>query len=477
MVKNLVTKNTGHEERGFIAKKIDGTPVFISLVEIDAKLKDSEKGNKTLFERNVNSVAEIIPTEEQINLMAGAIQSAVVDELGGLGNNVKNLASSALGWTKNAITGTNNENEITGVYADKVRKSSMAKLANLVYERSDLRPFLSENNIKDIGEKIYENAIKKEPDNEKSIAKSAILTATTVAAVTPAQQSPNKPTIKEPAIPAASSAVPTPESNTPSKPAKKPVALVVSTPTKNDDLFTPDPNEESVKTLDESNIEGIRKDIADHILKDVEDKTAKAINENIVAEKDKLRKGGWFDSIQGFFFKLLDALGLGDWIAELFSPTKDEITQVSHKVGKTVSETLTAKDFINANGETIKQMSPEELNEAVKSKVAKTLQTNRQTYSSFDDKDLEKIATEAGSAVAKPENFNKIINDIPKEIYGDSVVQKTQPTPIELAAAKADCKTKLVNSKECNETELSNLYQITPDGKQAIPKVAAGATR
>lgn len=206
----------------------------------------------------------------------------------------------------------------------------------------------------------------------------------------------------------------------PAKPSDSPAAVKAPESPASVDTWMPIVTETiEIPKISSTNIEAIRAGTAKTIYDIVQVQTKAKIDENIEAEKDKLRNGGWFDSIKGFFFKLLDLFGLGDLVASFFTPSKSDIAQVSHQVATTVSETLTAKDFKH-NGKSVPEMNPEELKTAMEAKILESLKKNRHNYAGLSDENLTQIAAGAGAALAEPKNFEQLKEKTPQVLYSQN---------------------------------------------------------
>jgi len=224
----------------------------------------------------------------------------------------------------------------------------------------------------------------------------------------------------------------------------------------NADIYKFDFKGRPFKSADETIIESKRQGAQSEIFNTTKEEAYNTILAGIEEEKKKTKNG-----LMGFLFAILDFFGFGN----MFDPSNDDVQMASQQVAKTISNTLTAKDFRDANGKTIPQMSPEELKVAINSELTKSLAANKANYSSFSDENLAEIAAKASEKVTAPENLTKLA-EIPKSIYATPPTTENSTPTATMEAAKAACSTKL-HVQECTAEQFQT-YQQTPAGKPQI---------
>lgn len=125
------------------------------------------------------------------------------------------------------------------------------------------------------------------------------------------------------------------------------------------------------------------------------------ISDGIEDEKNNIRYGsGFFGAIVGFLFRLAEALGIDKWVAGLFGkhiPDENDKQILTNQVTASVSDVLTEKD---ASGKPkLAGMSDEQMEEAVRHRIARDLQGNEAIASRFTPEQIAKIAGETAAGV------------------------------------------------------------------------------
>lgn len=380
MVKDAVVGVDGKKDvRGFRAKKTDGNEIFISFEEVDKKLIKVEEYKQMLGAYHATGIAQLIPTEAQVNSIASALADAVNDEykegLSCVANweCVKNGASGALSWA------TDKEGTVEGAFANAIKDTAIKKLGVLAKNDASLKSILDKKSITVIAEGLHDGVLKTHTEKELAEEK-----------------------------------------------AKKD-GKEIDPPKRVTDFYTHDLTKIEVKAVEDAKADAIRKKAKDIIYDRVEEQAEKNINDGINEKIDGLKKGGWFDSVQAFFFKLFDLFGAGNWLIKKFTPGQEEIVSASRQVAETVSKDVTGEGFkkyydsIQANPSGNQQVIDEplkkELSEKIKTEVAAELKKNSSLYGDFSSENLDEIASKTGDAIVAPDILKQIKTEVPDAIY------------------------------------------------------------
>jgi len=145
--------------RGFYAPSANGKE-FISLHELGNKLKSNDQFKIILAANNAENFEQLVPDEDKIDRIAGAIRDAVKEEMSG----TKWATNATFGWVK-GLTGDQDNDLEVAEFAQSIQKNAVKKLSNLAAKNLPLQKMLTPNRIKTIGEDLYESITNPETEN------------------------------------------------------------------------------------------------------------------------------------------------------------------------------------------------------------------------------------------------------------------------------------------------------------------------
>lgn len=146
------------DNRAVNFKGEDGNTVIITLDELNNKLMSNDQASTIITSRGASHLSEIVPTREQVSLIANAAGDAAAENTGNFlwsGTTPGNAISG--GW--NYITTLGGENSMVTPAASSIRQDATRNLETLAQQRPDIARVLGNDGIARIGDAIYNGAI------------------------------------------------------------------------------------------------------------------------------------------------------------------------------------------------------------------------------------------------------------------------------------------------------------------------------
>ena len=139
--------------RNFAKELIDKRSINgMEIKNIQAKIADTPTAKTFVSGRGANSIEELIPTRDQVSMIANEAGEAAAGNVGGIrgttpGNAAKGLLNYALTWGK--------KGSAAEPAANSVRNDATARLTELTKNNSKISLFLGANEIDKIGDQMY----------------------------------------------------------------------------------------------------------------------------------------------------------------------------------------------------------------------------------------------------------------------------------------------------------------------------------